>query len=76
MADIKLYKVDGPKPVELVGKFVSLEKNLQNRIEKHLDIFLGIKFLASEYILPGGRRSAADLEKAKPYLASTDGINQ
>lgn len=49
MGDIKFFKIDNDKVQELHGHSVSLEKSLQNLIEKHLDAFLGIKFLASEY---------------------------
>ena len=34
---------------QLEGQSVSLEKSLQTLIENHLDAFLGIRFLASEY---------------------------
>lgn len=49
MGDIKFFKIDNDNVQELHGHSVSLEKSLQNLIEKHLDAFLGIKFLASEY---------------------------
>src|SRR5215212_4797039 len=34
---------------ELVGYSVAVEKSLQTLIEKHLEAFLGVRFLASEY---------------------------
>ena len=34
---------------ELIGQSVSLEKSLQQLLERHLETFLGIRFLASEY---------------------------
>lgn len=49
MGDIKFFKIDNDNVQELHGHSISLEKSLQNLIEKHLDAFLGIKFLASEY---------------------------
>lgn len=49
MSDIKLFSLKGAPPSELVGKSVALEKSLQNLMEKHLDTFLGVRFLASEY---------------------------
>ena len=49
MGDIKFFKIDNDNVQELHGHSVSLEKSLQSLIEKHLDAFLGIKFLASEY---------------------------
>lgn len=49
MGDIKFFKLHGDNVQELHGHSVALEKSLQNLIEKHLEAFLGIKFLASEY---------------------------
>jgi predicted transport protein len=49
MGDIKLFKINGGSVAQLAGKSVSLEKSLQTLIEKHLDTFLGIRFLSSEY---------------------------
>lgn len=49
MSDIKLFALNANAPKELAGKSVALEKSLQNLIEKHLDTFLGVRFLASEY---------------------------
>jgi predicted transport protein len=52
MSDIKLFKING-KVSELVGKSVALEKSLQTLLERDLETFLGVRFLASEY--PTGR---------------------
>ncbi|MBW3663366.1 MAG: DUF91 domain-containing protein [Actinobacteria bacterium] len=49
MADIKLFQTAGPTPIELDARSAALEKSLQNLIERHLDVFLGVRFLASEY---------------------------
>lgn len=49
MGDIKFFKLNGDNVQELHGHSIALEKSLQNLIEKHLEAFLGIKFLASEY---------------------------
>lgn len=49
MSDIKLFKINGEKVTQLEGQSVALEKSLQTLIEKHLDGFLGIRFLATEY---------------------------
>lgn len=49
MADIKLFRVSGGKAVELAGSEVPLEKALQTLIEKNLETFLGVRFLASEH---------------------------
>lgn len=49
MSDIKLFRIKGGPPVDLASKSVALEKSLQNLIEAHLDTFLGVRFLATEY---------------------------
>lgn len=49
MSDIKLFRIKGAPPVELATKSVALEKSLQSLIEAHLDTFLGVRFLATEY---------------------------
>jgi predicted transport protein len=58
MSDIKLFHIAKNKITELEGKSVAVEKSLQTLIETHLEDFLGIKFLASEYstgVKHGGR---------------------
>ena len=49
MSDIKLFRTNGDSVTQLEGQSVALEKSLQTLIEKHLDVFLGIRFLATEY---------------------------
>jgi predicted transport protein len=49
MSDIKLFQINGETVTQLEGQSVALEKSLQTLIEKHLDVFLGIRFLATEY---------------------------
>jgi predicted transport protein len=49
VADIKLFRTASGPPVELDGRSAALEKALQNLMEQHLDVFLGVRFLASEY---------------------------
>ena len=49
MSDIKVFRTNGGTVCELEGRSVALEKSLQSLIEKYLDVFLGIRFLASEY---------------------------
>ena len=58
MSDVKLFKILNNDVSEISGKSVELEKSLQNLIEKHLETFLGVRFLATEYPmgeLHGGR---------------------
>lgn len=49
MGDVKLFRLSNDTVDELVGQSVAIEKSLQNIIEKHLETFLGVRFLASEY---------------------------
>ncbi len=49
MSDIKLFRTIGSTVEELEGHSVALEKSLQTLIESQLDVFLGIRFLATEY---------------------------
>lgn len=49
MSDIKLFRIGAGTVQELSGSSVGLEKSLQSLIERHLEVFLGVRFLASEY---------------------------
>jgi len=49
MSDIRLFRTDGNTVVELEGRSVSIEKSLQAQIEAHMEVFLGVRFLASEH---------------------------
>ena len=49
MSDIKLFHLSPTGPVEITGSSAALEKSLQTLIEKHLEAFLGVRFLATEY---------------------------
>ena len=49
MSDIKLFRFEGKGVKEIDGQSVAVEKSLQTIIEKHLEAFFGVKFLASEY---------------------------
>ena len=49
MSDIKIFRLSGETVIELEGHSVSIEKSLQMLIEKHLETFLGVRFLATEY---------------------------
>lgn len=50
MSDIKLFRLNGTSVTELEGQSVAVEKSLQKLIEKHLDAFLGVRFLDTEYL--------------------------
>lgn len=49
MSDIKLFHTQNGAVEQLQSTSVALEKSLQTHIEKHLDIFLGVRFLATEH---------------------------
>lgn len=49
MSNLRLFKLSPDHVDELTVSSMALEKSLQSLIEKHLDMFLGITFLASEY---------------------------
>lgn len=49
MSDIKLFHLTTSGPVEIAGTSAVLEKSLQRLIEQHLEAFLGVRFLATEY---------------------------
>jgi predicted transport protein len=51
MSDIKLFRLDQKNTavVELTSQFAKLERDLQQLVEKHMETFLGVRFLASEY---------------------------
>jgi predicted transport protein len=48
MSDLKLFQL-GSQITELEGSSITLEKSLQTLIEKNLETFLGVRFLASEF---------------------------
>lgn len=49
MSDIKLFRYGQLEVSELEGKAAVVEKDLQQLIEKHMESFLGVRFLATEY---------------------------
>ncbi|MDP9354163.1 MAG: endonuclease NucS [Chloroflexota bacterium] len=49
MSDAKLFRLGQGSVEELKSSSVAVEKSLQTLIEQHLDTFLGVRCLASEY---------------------------
>ena len=49
MSDIKLFKIESDNALPIEGRSVAVERTLQNLIEKHMEVFLGVRFLNSEY---------------------------
>lgn len=50
MTSINLYRFSGEHLSEIPGTSSTLEKKLQDRIEKNLEATLGVQLLASEYV--------------------------
>jgi len=68
LADIKLFQLQADSARELRAESVDIEKSLQSLMEKHLDSFLGVRFLASEYAtgkVHGGRIDTLGLDDNK-----------
>ena len=72
MTDVVLFRLHLGTVVKLPGTSVAIEKSLQSLIEQHLESFLGIRFLASEYATTkshGGRIDTLGLdEDASPVI--------
>ncbi len=49
MGDIKLFQYQDGQAVELAGKAATVEKTLQTLMEGQMEVFLGVRFLATEY---------------------------
>jgi len=49
LSSIKLFKTNNSNATELNVQSIAVEKSLQTTIEHNLELFLGVKFLASEY---------------------------
>lgn len=60
MSDIQLFKLNSVSPVELPGVAAALEKTLQTLLESHMETFLGVRFLASEYVTGKTHRGRID----------------
>jgi predicted transport protein len=66
MSDIKLFKINNNQVTAIEGTSVSIEKSLQTLLEKHLENFLGVRFLKSEYLTGkthGGRIDTLGLDE-------------
>lgn len=50
MSDAKLFQIGQDGVQELMGQSVAVEKSLQVLLEQNLEAFLGVRFLASEYV--------------------------
>lgn len=62
MADIKLFKFKS-QVKEMKAASVLLEKELQTVIENNMQEFFGVTFLASEYVIDGGRMDSIGIDE-------------
>lgn len=62
MADIKLFSIKN-QVTELQSKQVTLEKELQNLLEKNMNTFFGVTFLKSEYKITNGRMDSIGIDE-------------
>lgn len=63
MSDIKLFRTAGNVVSELAGGAVALEKSLQTLFEANLEQLLGVRFLASEFIIGEGRMDTLGIDE-------------
>lgn len=66
VSDVKLFRVGEGAASELSAQGVQVEKSLQNLFEAHLEVLLGVRFLASEYPtgpVHGGRIDTLGLDE-------------
>ena len=60
VSDLKLFKTDGDGVNELRAHSSGVEKSLQNLMEKDLEAFLGVRFLAPEHSTGKSHRGRID----------------
>ena len=62
MAELKLFSLNG-RVEELKSQSVTIEKELQNIIEKNMQEFFGVRLLASEYKIDHGRMDSIGIDE-------------
>lgn len=62
MSDIKLFSVH-PEVRQMVSSEVLLEKDLQTLIENNMELFFGVRFLKSEYVITNGRMDSIGIDE-------------
>ena len=66
MSDIKLFRRQGDTISILSSRDATVEKWLQTLIESHMETFLGVRFLATEYVtgkVHGGRIDSLGIDE-------------
>lgn len=62
MSDIKLFSVH-PEVRQMASSEVLLEKDLQTLIENNMELFFGVRFLKSEYVITNGRMDSIGIDE-------------
>ena len=62
MSDFKLFKTKDVVS-EIIPSAVFLEKEIQTLIEKNMEVFFGVRFLKSEYIITDGRMDSIGIDE-------------
>lgn len=62
MPELDLFSLNG-EVTRLQNSAVALERELQNLIENHMELFFGVRFLKSEYQINGGRMDSIGLDE-------------
>jgi predicted transport protein len=66
LSAIRLFELDSRSVRELRAESVDIEKSLQLLLEQHLESFLGVRFIATEYVIGrpyGGRIDTLGLDE-------------
>ena len=66
MGDLKLFRLDAGKAIELLGTASTLERSLQTLIERNMETLFGVRCLASEYSTGkkhGGRMDSLGIDE-------------
>lgn len=66
MSDIKMFRLGDKAVRELEGRSAAVEKSIQTLLEQHLEAFLGVRFLATEYVTGkthGGRIDSLGIDE-------------
>lgn len=63
MTDIRLFRLAGSGIAEIGGATDTIEKSLQVTFERHLEALLGVRFLATEFAIDGGRIDTLGLDE-------------
>lgn len=63
MSDLKLFRLQKSAVTQLPVSSIALEKSLQDVFEKNLETLLGVRFLASEFQIEGGRMDSLGVDE-------------